>query len=286
MDNQGIPAEVVSSNRILYTPSALAKSSLFFLQEIGSLKALQPHTSARSGLQSLLFFYVTEGSGELTYQGQRTALGPGSCVWVDCSMPYAHATGARDLWTIHWIHFFGPMAAAIYRKYREGGGKPVFDIHDLDAVSRVWSSVMELAASADPLRELRINRYLAELLVLIQGAGGKAPEVEAAQKREGLEEIRAFLEAHYAEKITLEGLSSRFLISPFYLEHSFKTRFGMSVTAYLQSVRITRAKRLLRFSEKSIEEIGYETGIGSPSYFSRVFKAVEGMTPSAFREQW
>ena len=119
MDNQGIPAEVVSSNRILYTASALAKSSLLHLQEIGALKALQPHTSARSGLQSLLFFYVVEGSGELTYQGQRTALGPGSCVWVDCSRPYAHATGAGDLWSIRWIHFFGPMASAIYRKYRE-----------------------------------------------------------------------------------------------------------------------------------------------------------------------
>ena len=286
MDNLGIPAEVVSSNRILYTPSALAKSSLLHLQEIGSLKALQPHTSARSGLQSLLFFYVVEGFGELTYQGQRTALGPGSCVWVDCSRPYAHATGAADLWSIRWIHFYGPMASAIYQKYRESGGKPVFYFHELDTVSRIWTAVMELAASADPLRELRMNRYLAELLVLIQEEGGRVPEQEATQKREGLEEIRAFLEEHYAERITLEGLSSRFLISPSYLEHSFKTRFGMSVTACLQSIRITRAKRLLRFSDKSIEEIGYETGIGSPSYFSRVFKAVEGMTPSAFREQW
>lgn len=143
MDNQGIPAEVVSSNRILYTASALAKSSLLHLQEIGALKALQPHTSARSGLQSLLFFYVVEGSGELTYQGQRTALGPGSCVWVDCSRPYAHATGAGDLWNIRWIHFFGPMASAIYRKYREGGGKPVFYFPDLDTVSRTWMAMME-----------------------------------------------------------------------------------------------------------------------------------------------
>ena len=49
------------------------KSSLLHLQEIRALKALQPHTSARSGLQSLLFFYVVEGSGELTYQGQKAA---------------------------------------------------------------------------------------------------------------------------------------------------------------------------------------------------------------------
>ena len=82
------------------------------------------------------------------------------------------------------------MASAIYRKYREGGGKPVFYFPDLDTVSRIWTALMELAASADPLRELRINRYLAELLVLIQEEGGREPEQEATQKREGLEEIR------------------------------------------------------------------------------------------------
>ncbi len=60
----------------------------------------------------------------------------------------------------------------------------------------------------------------------------------------------------------------------------------MSVTTYLQNVRITHAKQLLRFTDKSVEEVGLSCGIGELNYFSRVFKEVEGVSPSTYREQW
>ena len=52
-------ASSVDSSRILYTPSAFARTSLLHLQEIGSLEAIQPHTSARENLVSYLCFVVT-----------------------------------------------------------------------------------------------------------------------------------------------------------------------------------------------------------------------------------
>ncbi len=61
---------IVSSNRVLYTPSSFAKSSLLHLQEIGELSALRAHTSSRSNLQSFLFFVVIKGSGTLIYDGK------------------------------------------------------------------------------------------------------------------------------------------------------------------------------------------------------------------------
>ena len=66
--NQG----TVDSNRILYTASPFARSSLLHLQEVGELTALQPHTSSRSNLPSYLFFTVVSGEGVLTYQGKHT----------------------------------------------------------------------------------------------------------------------------------------------------------------------------------------------------------------------
>ena len=55
-------ASIVSSNRVLYTPSAFARNSLLHLQEIGTLQALKGHTSRRKDLQSFLFFIVLNGS--------------------------------------------------------------------------------------------------------------------------------------------------------------------------------------------------------------------------------
>lgn len=83
----------VSSNRVLYTPSSFARSSLLFLQETGSLVAKRPHTSSRVNLSSFLFFIVTSGSGELEYEGEVYKLSKGSCVFIDCEKAYSHSTG-------------------------------------------------------------------------------------------------------------------------------------------------------------------------------------------------
>ena len=55
---------VVTSDRILYTPSNFARTSLLYLQEIGSLQVHKPHSTGRSNLSSYLFFTVTDGEGE------------------------------------------------------------------------------------------------------------------------------------------------------------------------------------------------------------------------------
>ena len=80
-------ASSVVSSRILYTPSAFARTSLLHLQEIGSLEAIQPHTSARENLVSYLCFVVTGGCGELLYNKKKYKLCAGDELLV--SVPRA-----------------------------------------------------------------------------------------------------------------------------------------------------------------------------------------------------
>ena len=58
---------IVSSKCVLYTPTSFAKSALLYLQEIGSLRAEQPHISSSTHLSSYLFFCVNSGEGKLDY---------------------------------------------------------------------------------------------------------------------------------------------------------------------------------------------------------------------------
>ena len=55
----------VKSKRIIYTPSNFAKTNLLHLQEVGELTAIKPHVNSREGLNSFLFFVVTDGKGKL-----------------------------------------------------------------------------------------------------------------------------------------------------------------------------------------------------------------------------
>ena len=98
--------------------------------------------------------------------------------------------------------------------------------------------------------------------------------------------VKEYIDAHFNEKITLNDLSREFYISKNYLPRVFREQFGMSIKEYLQVVRITHAKQLLRTTNKSAEEIGIECGFGTLSYFSRAFKDIEGVSPTGYREQW
>jgi AraC family transcriptional regulator of arabinose operon len=278
---------IVASNRILYTPSTFARSSLLHLQEIGELEARRAHTSSRSGLQSYLFFNVVSGQGSLVYEGKEFSLIAGDCVFIDCNNPYSHTTSPDNLWRLKWIHFYGPTMGEVYKKYKERGGRPVFRPESNEEIGSVWSSLMTVARSHDYMRDMLINQHLSSLLTLIMAESWHPEDQDALPpKKQIIKPVKEYLDKNYGEKITLDGLAAQFYINKYYLTKTFKEQYGVSIMAYLLNLRITRAKQLLRFSEKSVEEIGLECGLGAAHYFSQTFKNVEGVPPSKYREQW
>ena len=282
-------APSVESSRILYTPSAFARSSLLHLQEVGSLTAIAPHTSRREKLSSYLCFVVESGEGSLFYEGENYALKAGDAVFIDCRKQYSHSTGLspeRLLWSLRWCHFYGPSMTAIYAKYRERGGEPVIHDSDSGALSTVISQLYTLASGQDYIRDMRINEKLNVLLTLLMEASWHWETKSNVPKKMEISHIRAYLDEHYQEKISLEAISEMFFVDKYYLSRLFKAQYGVTMMAYLQQVRVTHAKQMLRFSQKSVEEIGLECGIGGQSYFSRVFKKMEGVSPSEFRNMW
>ena len=279
----------VQSSRILYTPSPFARSSLLHLQEVGSLSAIRPHTSKREKLQSYLCFMVEDGEGELVYEGKKYELRSGDVVFIDCRKAYSHSTGMNPnagLWSLRWCHFYGPSMPAIYAKYCERGGLPVIRGADVSQYAAILTDIYTLASSSDYIRDMRINGKLNDLLTLLMESSWHREAHTNAPKKMEISRVKSFLDEHYEEKLSLESVASHFFIDKHYLARLFKEQYGVTLVTYLQQVRITHAKRMLRFTDKSIEEIGLECGIGELNYFSRVFKKLEGVSPSEFRRVW
>lgn len=292
MDHDTLFADAgsVRSERVLYTPSAFARTNLVHLQETGRLTATAPHTSRREKLQSFLCFVVRNGSGELLYNGQTWPLTSGDVVFLDCRKPYAHSTGgaAGTLWTLQWCHFYGPCVAAIYEKYCERGGRPVIHPADSDRFARLMSEIYDLAGTDDYIRDMWLNEKLNALLACLMAESwqpvSRRDQHRAA--RRDVAPVRAFLEEHCAEKLTLESVAEHFFLNKHYLARLFKEQYGISVNSYLTQVRITRAKQMLRFTDRTIAAIGAECGLEDANYFSRIFKKVEGVTPRQYRDLW
>jgi len=70
-----------------------------------------------------------------------------------------------------------------------------------------------------------------------------------------------------------------------FVENVFKARLGMPVQAYVTSVKMREARRLLANPDLRISEVAYLCGFSSPQYFCRTFASVFGTNPRTFREQ-
>jgi len=96
---------------------------------------------------------------------------------------------------------------------------------------------------------------------------------------------KEFIRANYKKKIKLEDISKVVYLSPYYLSHIFKKEVGFTLFEYLTKVRIEEAKRLLENTPWNTTRISFEVGCTDQSYFSKVFKKIEGMSPSDYRKR-
>ncbi|MBP3382277.1 MAG: helix-turn-helix domain-containing protein [Clostridia bacterium] len=91
--------------------------------------------------------------------------------------------------------------------------------------------------------------------------------------------------AHYAERLTLEEMADMVYISPAYLSRVFKDETGSTFNQYLNRVRVTKAKELLRDRQLKLTDICLMVGYEDQSYFTRVFKKLEGISPGRYRNK-
>jgi len=90
----------------------------------------------------------------------------------------------------------------------------------------------------------------------------------------------------YNSDLKLEDVAKIASFSKFHFERLFKQFANRSFYEYLISVRIRNAEVLLSTSSIPITEVAMESGFNSISTFNRVFKEIEGLTPSEFRNRY
>jgi AraC-like DNA-binding protein len=109
---------------------------------------------------------------------------------------------------------------------------------------------------------------------------------ERVDNRMAADETVAFMHKNLHEKITLSDLAhfSRLSVSQF--ARVFKEEIGTTPIEYLQELRLTRAKRLLKDSCKTVTEIAIDCGFNSSSYFSRCFQTRFNTSASDYRKSF
>jgi AraC family transcriptional regulator of arabinose operon len=276
-------SEDVLSNRILHTPGEFARKNLLYLQEAGSLQSIQQHSNTREKLDSYLFVIVLSGRGEFRYRGQTYPMQTNDCIFLDCHHHYTHRSSAEEPWHLMWVHMNGGCAAAYSAFYEELSSSMVFHTSCPGDYTNIINNCIQLHKSGHVKTDFLLAKLLTDLLTLCvtNRISGQPNETS-----EQLEQIREYIDRHLQQKLSLTTIADQFFVNKFYLARAFRLSFGMTVGEYISSARITYAKELLRFTNKSIDEISDMCGIPDTNYFAKVFRKLEGCSASEYRKKW
>ena len=98
-----------------------------------------------------------------------------------------------------------------------------------------------------------------------------------------LKAVLRFMDAHFAEQLSLRDLAKVACRSPWHFNRAFRQAMGFPPYRYLIDRRIEHAKALLRESDATVAEIGRRVGFRSPRHFAAMFQRLVGTSPGRFR---
>lgn len=99
-----------------------------------------------------------------------------------------------------------------------------------------------------------------------------------------IELLRKYIQQNYMDpNLSVSSIANRVGLSPNYTSILFRQMTGENMTTYITTLRITKARELFRDPSLTINGIAKLVGYNDPHYFARVFKTLEGLTPSQYR---
>lgn len=241
-------------------------------------------------------FYIPNGAIEYHLPGRSCVFRTGDVGFVNANVLHMTTPLAQEP-CLQQEHIFLPRLVgglpgdAIETKYVaplvRNAAADLIRIPGSDPAAPALRKEMDRAFAAfterEPGYELRIRGLMSELWLQIAARVPGAAPAPAGGDTSRIKAMLQYIEAHFAEPITLAEIASAARIGAREASRCFRRQLDTTAFEYLLTLRIDRACELLRGSDLAVTEVATRCGFSSSSYFSKVFRERMGATPREYR---
>lgn len=155
---------------------------------------------------------------------------------------------------------------------------------DLETLEIVWQMLLKEMVSNDNLQEEMLRMMLKRMLILCARIYKNQEDFTklSPSNVDIVREYNFLVEVHFKEKHTVNEYAELLHKSPKTLANLFKKLGDKTPLQYIKDRKMLEARRLLKYTKKTVSETGYELGFSDVQSFSRFFKKEEGISPSHF----
>lgn len=228
------------------------------------------------------FLFVKEGAGKLKALSEEVSLTAGTMCIMLSGISHRISVEPGESLTLQWCHFRSSYEDRdLYRTLR----LPFhLRLADGQSASPLFTRLFEELARDGLTSRLKMKATMLDLISLyldgLSIGGNEAPNDDLHK----IDVVLNYIDDHLSDNITVENLAKQVYLHPNYFIVFFKGILGYSPIQYVNLRRMEKAKSLLLRPDSNVSSVAGEVGM-QIYYFSRMFKAHTGLTPSRYRKQ-
>lgn len=252
-----------------------------YLTSVGRWRNQEP-VDRPGGFPSYQWLLCLSGEGELHVNGEACPVKAGQaiCLFPDVTHRYY---ALEEPWGMLFISMEGNLCAPLLE--RAGIGRSgVYNMMEPESTAGNLQPILEAARNRATFTTVEGSKLLyAFLLHLAEQVSAVGNTIHQSIRR--LEPVFAYIRKECHRTLTIDELAAQAEVTPQYLCSLFRKTMNLRPMEYVNRERINRSKELIYLKPGAkLKDIARLAGFEHPSYFSTVFKRLEGRTPEEFKQ--
>lgn len=279
--------------RIVVLPDSVVRGALaiplfagLLPTDIGWYPAARGHHRERPvGAAETVVIHCVAGEGWCELGARRHPVRPGDLLVLPAGTAHAYGADSRRPWTLRWFHLVGTDLPALCDALGFDASQPLRALNDDATLASIFDdalSVLELGYTHSHL--LRASRalghYLAHASWLIRNSPVTTPDAQGRIAR-----CIDYMRLHLGRPLRVAELAALARWSPSHFKACFREHTGYGCIDYFIRLRIHAACQLLDTTGHDVKFIADRVGYTDPLWFSKAFKRVTGLSPTAYRDK-
>lgn len=231
--------------------------------------------------------YIFKGKGYYEVGGKKYELEAGDSFIIYPGTLIHYYPDINDKWEYMWVDFLGKEVDELLSQTTLSLENPVLRKKDDNKISEYFANLCDVFEYSHSVSNYAVKKILRKAALYNLIAEYICVYPFAPETNEGLkEQITNYIYRKFSDPtFTVETIENHFLMSHVTLYRYFNENFNTTPKKYINSLRITKAAKMLHDRTALIKNVALSVGFKDPLYFSKVFKKETGYMPSEYLEK-
>lgn len=237
------------------------------------------------------FIYITEGCCIYTIEGRDYFVMSGDMIFTRPGELHSFTFPDECTFSRHFLHVYPDFIAkvtglteAFYVGENIDKCFISSDIVEKYDLNKIFDTLIRYSDYEKPETSIIAYSCAVEIMAKIMMIMREEDmQRQTVAKNANTYKIMQYIDAHFGENISLDDIAGNIRLSKFHISHMFKKDVGMTISTYINMIRITKAKNLILKGQNS-GTVFHKCGFNDYSSFYRSFVKFVGMSPDSFKK--